>query len=321
MPNPTDRLGGRRAFVLAKEVRLENRFLEEWDDRSGGWQGAPPGWDSRAVTSYMPASMGMPAWPCRPHGGMFAMHYVQTGYFSLFEARASLTIDPSSNPEFFATGTHSMIAGVHLFPFPGSGIGYTDHISVTLGGSKINGTVDAGSFQWWKQSCLYPRWQGGGDFDERYWTGSQAATIHINGTGNTTGAWGLIDNLIVGMDCIELLDHPQASYSGGAKRAEHLSQGGRMYGLTFHSRERWKIPLDNLSSIDWTRVNSWVFNGHNLVLGEVITTSGGGVAELDVNWLRRVAVVNKATPAGSLVPGNVGLRKGYIELEESLEGM
>ena len=318
-----DRLGGRRAFVIAKEVVLQNRFLEDWDDRSGGWQGAPPGWDSRTVTSYMPASMAMPAWPCRPHGGMFAMLYDQDIYYSLFEARAKVTIDPSSNPEFFAPGTHSMITGVHLFPLQNSGIGYTDGIEVNLAGDKIDGPVEVGTLQWWRQSAMYPRFQGSASFNERYWTGSQGASISVWGDGDVAnGSRGLIDNLIVGMDCIEIMDHPQANYSGAVKRVEHLSQGGRMYGLTFHTRRRWRLPLDSLSSIDWMRVNSWVYNGHRLVLAEVETDSSQGSAlGVDVNWLTRVAVVNKATPAGALVPGNPSLRRGYIELEESLEGM
>ena len=325
MPLDTTRLGGKRYFVLLKEVEVWNRFLQEWSDYTGVYQGAPPGWDTRNVTSYFPASLGSFGWPCRPYGGMYAMHYVQTGFYSLFEHRAQITIDPSSNPEFFAPGTHSAMAAMHTFPMDvgTSGAASSDYMACTVAGSKVKGSVVASSLQYWKQSCVWPRYLGGGSHLERYWTGSKALILEWAGPGDVSlGARGMIANLIIGMDGVEIGDHQESTYGGAVKRTEHLSMGGRMYGLTFNARRKWKLRLDNLSSIDWTRVNSWVFNGHKLVLAEVETTSAGANSlPTTPLWMARVSVSNKATPAGVMVPGNADLRRGYINLEESLEGM
>jgi hypothetical protein len=311
-------------YVLAKEVELPNRMLQSYEAYSWAAQGAPPGYVSPTWHSYWPASLGVHAWPFRPHYGGFALFYEAGGFFGGLEDHLKITINPSSNPEFFAPGTHSMVAGAYIFPVAvGTDSTYDEQIHVFHGKADHYGKVTSSHKNLgWQQSCVYPRWPGSGSNQERYWQGSGGVNVGVKGSFDAAanGSRGYVGGFVVGMDCVEIHPHRNMQLSGVVSRHEQMALSGRPYGLTFKDRKRWKLPMQHVSTIDYLRINSWVYNGHKLVLGRVYTSVEsitGGVIGHDCDWLVRVVALNRGTPLGSAVPGHICLRDGYIEVEET----
>ena len=214
---------------------------------------------------------------------------------------------PNSHASMFTAGSHSIRATARMFQLIQIASGDGASMLVTAGGSDTSSgfqrTLATGNFRTGWGRRFQNSWQLI-NTGSATWTGSAAISLEVFAVASKSGQPGVyVDDVRVFLDEFELPQHKGQAVSIDGRESRQRSLSGRVYNYQTAWKRTWKIPFDNLEQIGWERLDRWFAQDLKVWITDPSCNS------------YPAKFSGRKNPVVRVVPGNLDLRSGVIELE------